>query len=336
MLAALIPLLALVGVGIAVASRGAAEPAKPPPAPTPTGPATIPGQPTAAELTFFDIRADGTRVWKPQMRDAILQYLAQWGFVLLQPNDPTYIQLVPRKTTADATAKDWAELYAATKVVLTTRFLMGDQSVPKVLRAVAPGEEALWAGASSQATFAVLLERGAVPQQPSPQLPNLPAPPPAPATPDAFTPLGPELADQVRALMRDATDPTKLVLMADSLEGKEPVKYGPAAEALRKRAKELETQAELAAINSGRIYIVRPDDLQSELAQWYTGDANRWRELGKTNPKLRLMQGDDGNGRKFQYFAPWVAGDKIVLPPGWDVSKGLPPRRPRGEPKAAA
>lgn len=160
----------------------------------------------------------------------------------------------------------------------------------------------------------------------------MPSTPPAVA--DEFSVLGPELAEQVRALYRESNDPTKLVLMADSLEGKDP-KYAPAADKLRARAKELQTAAEMRAIQQGRQYIVRAGELQSELALWYTGNAGRWPELRTTNPHLRQMTGDDGKGNKFSYLAPWNAGDKIILPVGWDASKGLPPQKPRTEPRAA-
>jgi len=333
-------LLALVGVGVAVAARAPQQPPRQPVPPMPTAPPPppppqmpqMPGVPTAAEQQYFDVLPDGLRVWKNPYRAQIVENLDYVGISMPFPNDPTVVQLVPRTNQNDATAAAWVAQIGKTRSVLAVKYfvLPLPASSPRYLRAVAPGEELAWAGGAPNAAYAVLQLANAAPPA------QAPAPPAGPATPanDVFTVLGPSLAEQVRALYNESTDPTKLVVMADALEGKSPA-YAKAADALRGKAKELQTAAELRAIQTGRQYIIRSGELASELALWYTGNALKWRDLLASNPQLREMTGDRGDGTRFQYLAPWNAGDKIVLPVGWNVEKGLPPRKPRNEPAAS-
>lgn len=336
-------LLALLGVGVAVAARAPAQqPQRQPPPPMPTAPPPpqmpqmpgVPLPPTAAELQYFDIGPDGLRVWKNPYRAQIIENLDYVGISMPFPNDPTVVQLVPRANPNDATAAAWVAQIGKTRSVLAVKYfvLPLPASSPRYLRAVAPGEELAWAGGAPNAAYAVLQQASASPVQQPGAMPT----PTAPATPanDAFTVLGPSLAEQVRALYNESSDPTKLVVMADALEGKSPT-YAKAADALRAKAKELQTAAELRAIQTGRQYVIRSGDLASDLAQWYTGNALKWRELLSTNSQLREMTGDRGDGTRFQYLAPWNAGDKITLPVGWNVDKGLPPRKLRNEPAAS-
>lgn len=331
-------LLALLGVGVAVAAQAPAQQApRQPVPPTPTAPPPIPQMPsmpgtpqvpTVAEQQYFDIAPDGLRVWKNPYRAQIVENLETVGIAMPFANDPTVVQLVPRKGGNDATAASWVATMAQTRSILAVKYfvLPLPANTPRFLRAVAPGEELLWAGGAPNAGYAVLQKSGAT----TPQAPNTPNQ----TTPnDAFSALGPALAEQVRALYTESTDATKLVVMADALEGKSSA-YAPAADRLRARAKELQTAAELRAIQTGRQYVIRSGDLASDLAQWYTGNALKWRELLSTNPQLREMTGDRGDGTKFQYLAPWNAGDKITLPVGWNVDRGLPPRKLRNEPAA--
>ena len=67
-------------------------------------------------------------------------------------------------------------------------------------------------------------------------------------------------------------------------------------------------------------HTIRSGDIASRLAQWYTGSAYRWQELSRTNPELKLVL---QNGQPYGY-SPWRIGQILVLPPGWDGSKGPP------------
>ncbi|TXH50456.1 MAG: hypothetical protein E6Q97_20500 [Desulfurellales bacterium] len=299
---------------------------------------------TPNETQYFDISPQGVRTWKEPYRSQILTtYLTNLGVTPAVPGDVTVVQVVESRSTMDATAARWAAQFGQSRVILACRWMLiqynirpQGPAIPEYLRAVAPGEELQWAGPAANAMYAVLTVPtqgggGAVPV-PNP-LPSVPPPPPAP---DAFSGLPDGLAGECRALMRDSTDPAKLRLIADSLEGKYPgdVRYQHAADALRARAKELQLEQETRAIQQNRMYIVRGNDLQSEVALWFTGDANRWKELGKTNPNLRMMRQTDGD-KVVEYFAPWVAGQKVLLPSDWDTSKGMPPIKPRTAPRAS-
>lgn len=350
----LLGLLGLLGVGFAVATRKSAAPGYGQTTPT-TQPAQTPGTvpmqtpgtlPTNQELVYFDIRADGTRVWKEPYRSQLINQLFQWGVAFYAANDATTVQLVPRRAQTDATAAAWAEQFSKTRHILAGRWLMLPDAqlppgTPKYLRAVPPGEELTWAGTGQAAIYAVLIWSQAVQPQPAPQQQqpappqqSLPPPPPPPVQPDAFTPLPSKLADEARRSMRDERDPERLIQIADAIEGSAPNDgaYAEAADALRKRAKELRTEIEVKAITQNRTHVLRKTtgghvELASNLAQYYTGNANSWRDLVATNKHvgMRIMKGEGPDNQKIEYLFPWKVGQRVILPPSWDTSKGLPP-----------
>lgn len=346
----ILPLLALFGMGVALAARKSAPASSPPqtvpaaygppgaqPAPTPVN-----SGPTAAELMYFDIRPDGVRIWKEPYRTAILNSLHQWGISFYAPGDATTVQLVPRGAPTDATAAQWALQFGLTRHILAGRWLAVPDdklpaNTPKYLRAVAPGEEPSWAGTGQNAIYAVLAWSQSAQPAPGPAVPpatpNLPPPPPPPVQADAFSGLPPKLADEARRAMRDERDPEKLIQVADAIEGAAPDQdaYVDAAEALRKRAKELRSEIEVKAITQNRTHVLRKKsngqvEFASELALHYTGNANAWRDLVATNKhvKMRIMKGEGPEGQKYEYLHPWSVGQRVILPPSWDTSKGLP------------
>ncbi len=65
-------------------------------------------------------------------------------------------------------------------------------------------------------------------------------------------------------------------------------------------------------------YAIRSGDIASRMAQWFTGNFARWRELEQVNPVLKLVM---QNGAPYGY-TPWRLDQVLVLPPGWDGSKG--------------
>ena len=350
MFAALAFLAAIAGLGIAAASSASSSsaqqrPLASAPAATPSGapPGSVtPPTWTPNETTYFDILPNGTRVWREPYRSQILAYLNNYGVVPAIKDDMTVMLLVAKNAASDATAAQWLAAFQSTRVVMACRWMLiqhalrpGQPPYPEYLRAVAPGEESLWAGAHSTAAYALLTQPG---QLGGGITPPTPPTPPAPTGNDVFSELPPALAEELRGMMRDSVDPSKLILVADGIESAHPndAKYRKAADALRTRARELRIEQETRAIAQGRVYIVRPNDLQSEIAQWFTGDGLRWRELNKTNPELRMQSIDRGDGKRIEYYAPWVSGQKVILPPGWNAEKGPPPARLRSEPRAAA
>jgi hypothetical protein len=71
--------------------------------------------------------------------------------------------------------------------------------------------------------------------------------------------------------------------------------------------------------NDGRYrYAIRSGDIASRMAQWFTGNFARWRELEQVNPELKLVL----QGGKPYGYTPWRLDQVLVLPPGWDGSKG--------------
>lgn len=66
-------------------------------------------------------------------------------------------------------------------------------------------------------------------------------------------------------------------------------------------------------------HTIRPGDIASKLAQWYTGNFQRAYDLVPLN-NLTIV----GSGPK-TYFTPWKVGQVLKLPLDWNVAKGRPP-----------
>ncbi|HRI71847.1 MAG TPA: hypothetical protein PK156_46760 [Polyangium sp.] len=207
---------------------------------------------------------------------------------------------------------------------------------PLYLRAVPPGEETPWAGAGQTGLYGVLQSsQEPKPQQNVPSAPqgqNLPPPPPAPVQPDAFSGLPTKIQNEARRAMRDERNPETLTQIADAIDGSSDEEaYTTAAAALRQRAKELRAEIEVTAIKEHHTHVLRKSnggvELASVLAQHYTGNANAWRDLPATNKhvSMRVMKGEGQDGAKIEYLHPWKVGQRVILPPSWDTSKGLPP-----------
>lgn len=89
----------------------------------------------------------------------------------------------------------------------------------------------------------------------------------------------------------------------------------------------------------GGTHTIRDGDIPSRLAQWYAGDGLRWQELATANPDLVVINPDlkprsQFGGPAFSFAQGrigsgqgWTIGRVLVLPPGWDASKGISPRK---------
>lgn len=53
------------------------------------------------------------------------------------------------------------------------------------------------------------------------------------------------------------------------------------------------------------------------LANEYTGDGNRWRELLPVNPTLKEIAGTTTDGKKTVFLNPWRVGQTVKIPPAW-------------------
>lgn len=62
-------------------------------------------------------------------------------------------------------------------------------------------------------------------------------------------------------------------------------------------------------------------DYGAALSQWYTGNVYHTRELEKTNPDLQVVFKEG----QFWGYKPWMPGQILVLPQGWNGAKGPPP-----------
>jgi hypothetical protein len=75
-------------------------------------------------------------------------------------------------------------------------------------------------------------------------------------------------------------------------------------------------------------HTIRTGDIGSRLAQWYAGDALRWKELGPPNPELVLVNTERKpvatHGGPALGFLPWNPGQVLMLPATWAGAKGVP------------
>lgn len=64
-----------------------------------------------------------------------------------------------------------------------------------------------------------------------------------------------------------------------------------------------------------KTYTLKSGDYGSGLAQKATGNAGRWKELLTVNPEMKTYT-DNKNQTQIK---PWAVGQKIVVPPGWNL-----------------
>jgi len=129
--------------------------------------------------------------------------------------------------------------------------------------------------------------------------------------------LPPATRSQITAMLGDDDiAPESLEQAAATFEDRYPL----AAQALRARAAELRDRQQLDAIRrGGSPFTVREGDIPSRLAQHYTGDGDRWREIPAANPGMKIVT---ANGST--QLEPWRG--QILLPLSWEAwRKPLPP-----------
>jgi hypothetical protein len=72
----------------------------------------------------------------------------------------------------------------------------------------------------------------------------------------------------------------------------------------------------------GLPHVIRSGDIPSLMAAYYTGDASRFKELGKLNKKLGKLVTTNG----VTNYQKWVVGTEILIPSGWKpLTKPVPP-----------
>ena len=163
------------------------------------------------------------------------------------------------------------------------------------------------------------------------QSPNIPPPPPygqggqGPVLPPVVPPpqdtswdanIPDSVKSRVEGMLNDSTlDPAALDAAAAQLDPT----YPKAAAKLRARAAELRQNLALDdAKRGGTPWQIRSGDTGSFLAQYFTGSANRWREIPACNPGMRTVT---QNG--VTQLVPWTG--TILLPLSWNVRAKAPP-----------
>lgn len=275
------------------------------------------------------IASDGTKVFRQEAIPYLVPMLDQYGVEAVE-GDPTRVKLLPRTQATQVTARQWVEGYG--KMAIAAVEWLPTAREPKFLQAIRPDEAKQVA--SPTGYFAILA--GPVIVMPSPSPSPYPWPSPSPMPPPTPPPmpkpseleeLPPDVRTKVEQLMA-GSNATAMEAAANEVEKQG---YTRSAEALRKRAAEVRLASTVSNTTSGRTYTVRGSELPSQLAQWYTGDANRWRELVQTNPDLRIRKVGE-----IEYLLPWKSGMTITLPSTWDVKKGPMPIQSNAKAPAGA
>jgi len=287
------------------------------------------------------ITADGTKVFRPEVVPAILPMLDAYGVEPVEGN-PLNVRLVPRSQPFHVTARQWTEAYAPYAIAAVE--WLGSPHEPKYLRAVAPDQIRNVANAAG--FYAILTGPVIIAQTPSIPYPPMPAPGPMPAPtpsmpypsmPAPFPPMPApmpaplpaptpqaspldELPSDLRKQVDSLLAGTNAAAMGQTAQELEKAGYAKSAQVLRARMKDVELSHTVENTSSGRTYSVHGKELPSEVAAWYTGDGNRWRELLETNSNLRIRKVGE-----IEYLLPWKSGMVLVLPNTWDVKRGPMP-----------
>lgn len=317
--------LATLGVGLFFATRDAKKPA--------AAPAGAPAAPAGAlqvpppDPQFFSVDGGGVVSFLPFVAAKIREMLVQFAIVPVDGN-PYVVELVqlPANPAGVATALQWHDAMVQIRPILGVRWMFVPAQTKRFLRAVSPGEELQYASAAG--AYAVLSPKASGAQA-APSAPGFSAPPgasfvatPANAAPDVYSELPGELAAEARALATSGKDADKMDQVATELARQ---KYTASADALRTRARELRAKNTLADIRTGRRFTIRANDNASALAQYYTNNAGRWKEIVNANPGMQVI-----TIKGITQIRPWNVGDTITLPESWDTSKPLPPKMSGG------
>lgn len=282
------------------------------------------------------------RYFRPQIATAILGMLGESWSIPLPPGqsqiaDPNVgLQVVHQSSMAPpgagtATALQVAQLSAqqGLSILGSLSLAQPTDTGDRWIAVVRPIDVASYARDGGR--WAVLLDpaRGVMPTPPgvpgggggggggiTPPPPPPPPPPPGPGGGstqqlDAYMPA--ELRAKIVEMLGDSgMEPTALEQLANQIESDYPL----AATALRARAAQLRAIRKAEAFaKGGWEFTIRYGDLPSLVAQHYTGDGLRWKEIAQANKGMKVLS----NG-----LDPWYG--TILLPLSWEPwKKGLPP-----------
>lgn len=131
----------------------------------------------------------------------------------------------------------------------------------------------------------------------------------------------PDMKQQVKELLANKKiTPADLELAGNAAEANG---FPKAAKCLRKRAKDKRAAAEAEVINKGGMpHIIRYGDIPSIMANYYTGDPLRFKELGPLNPQIGPLKTVNG----VTNYQNWRPGLEILIPKSWNpLDKPVPP-----------
>lgn len=129
-----------------------------------------------------------------------------------------------------------------------------------------------------------------------------------------------DMKAKVRELLRlETITPTDLEAAALAAETGG---FPKAAACLRKKAQQKRASAELeVAAKGGMPFQIRYGDIPFRLAQYYTGDGARFKELGPLNPQIGQLRTVNG----VTNYEGWRPGLNILIPSAWNpLAKPVP------------
>lgn len=275
-----------------------------------------------ASLAQFTDVIDGVRVFKPDVAAKLKVLLHTKG---VRPVDVSGNQAPPgllletipiSQTTGGANASDTIDDATAMNLVVlgSLSLILQNDPSPKLLLIVSKDKRSF---AAPDSKFAVLAETTAAQT-------GVPVPPKPPF--DAGMPA--DVVAMVNAALSDPNlSPEALDAMAAELDKDG---FPIAAKALRDRAAAIRLKQQAQDQNAGGTpFTIRATsqgnaaDLPFNVAKFYTGDGNRWREIPPVNSQLGMVIKDSQFG---PIPDPWKAGLTVLLPLSWEArGKGLPP-----------
>lgn len=122
-----------------------------------------------------------------------------------------------------------------------------------------------------------------------------------------------------QALNAKGFGPQDFQHLADTVEH---AGYPKTAACIRLKAKgKANTAAVEVTARGGMPFVIRYGDIPSHIADYYTGQPMRWKELGPLNPQIGTVKTVNG----VTNYTKWIPGTEILIPASWNpLDKPLP------------
>lgn len=324
---------------IAGGGKKKAQQAQPAPGQAPGG-TTFPGFDPSAREALFEVR-EGIQFWRKQVADGLYAMWGAEGLVSTSqppdlPSGAYYLLVAPKPVDAASAQQAIVGAVGQGLIVLahigcsipqgSWRMLAFLPGAGSVAPAAEGGDWGVFAvGAIAPGTPPYVPGGGAPPGGPLPGFPSIPGggtyPPSGGAQwPGTEPPPLDPISAKVEEMIRDPNaSPEALEEAADLLESQ-----GRKSDAQKLRARAAELRAEQQAADMARgssLFTIRSGDLPYKLAQYYTGDSQKFREIPPLNQDVGMRVVHKNGGT---FLEPWRG--TIKLPLSWKVwSKPLPP-----------